>query len=54
MLFVDDSFTTDEWTPVFIVQLLYADPDLTVDRLKMMTPKPELGRLQIVFTYEKG
>jgi hypothetical protein len=55
MLFLEDSFNTDEWTPVFIVQLLYRDPGLTVDRIKMMTAKPpNWDGYQYVFTYEDG
>jgi hypothetical protein len=55
MLFLEDSFDTDEWTPVFIVQLLYRDPGLTVDRIKMMTAKPpNRDGYQYVFTYEDG
>jgi hypothetical protein len=55
MLFLEDSFNTDEWTPVFIVQLLYRAPGLTIDRIKMMTPKPRnWDGYQYVFTYEDG
>jgi hypothetical protein len=53
MLFVDDAFPATEWTPLFMVQLLYDDPSLTVDRLKMMTAKPaNWDGYEYVFTYE--
>jgi hypothetical protein len=53
ILFVDDSFPNTEWTPVFIVELLYRDPGLTVDRMKMMTARPaNWDDYQYVFTYE--
>jgi hypothetical protein len=35
-LFVDDPFSTDEWTPYFIMKLLYRDDTLVPDRVKMM------------------
>jgi hypothetical protein len=55
MLFLSDSFTTEEWTPVFIVQLIYRDPSLNIDRVKMMNPPPaSWNGYQYVFTYEDG
>jgi hypothetical protein len=55
MLFLNDSFTTEEWTPVFIVQLIYKDPGLTIDRVKMMNPAPtNWDGYQYVFTYADG
>jgi hypothetical protein len=63
ILFVEDSFTTGEWTPLFIVQLLYNDPTLIVNRVKIRTAKPanwdqyrppSLEQYDYVFTYEDG
>ena len=54
-LFLEDAFGTDEWTPYFIMKLLYRDDTLTVDRVKMMDHKsPDLGAYQYVFNYEGG
>jgi hypothetical protein len=54
-LFVEDPFTTGEWTPYFVMKLLYRDDSLTVDRIKMMNPKPSgWSGYQYVFTFEGG
>jgi hypothetical protein len=54
-LFLEDAFSTDEWTPYFIMKLLYNDDTLTVDRVKMMdNRKPDLGSYQFIFTFENG
>lgn len=54
-LFVNDGFSTDEWTPYFILKLFYRDDTLVPDRVKMMTgEKPRTEDYQFVFTYEKG
>lgn len=51
ILLEDDGFTTEEWTPMFILRLLYNDRDLVVDRGKM----PVHGnRHDYVFSYEYG
>ena len=54
-LFLEDPFETDEWTPYFIMKLLYHDGSMTVDRIKMLdsTP-PDWTAYQYVFTYEDG
>jgi len=55
VLFVEDAFGTDEWTPYFVVKLLYDDDTLVVDRIKMMDRKPaDWAAYQYVFTYERG
>jgi hypothetical protein len=54
ILFLDDPFTTDEWTPVYLVRLSYRDDTLQVDRLKMMRRVPssdEMKSYNIVLTY---
>jgi hypothetical protein len=54
-LFVDDPFSTDEWTPYFIMKLLYRDDTLVPDRVKMMDRKPaDWSGYQYVFTYQDG
>jgi hypothetical protein len=40
LLFLQDGFGTDEWTPYFIVKLLYRDDTLVPDRMKMLDKKP--------------
>src|SRR5262249_30883351 len=40
VLFLEDGFTTEEWTPLFILRLVYEDPALVVDRLKQDTRIP--------------
>jgi hypothetical protein len=54
-LFLDDAFSTDEWTPYFIMKLLYEDDTLVPDRVKMMAIKPaDWSGYRYVFTYEGG
>jgi hypothetical protein len=54
-LFLKDAFGTDEWTPWFIMKLLYRDDTLTADRVKMMDNKtPDWNNYQYVFTFENG
>jgi hypothetical protein len=55
VLFVDDGFGTDEWTPYFVVKLIYHDDTLLVDRIKMMDQKPgDWGDYQYVLNYRDG
>ena len=55
VLFLEDPFGTDEWTPYFIMKLLYRDDTLRVDRVKMMIPKPAArNAYQFVFAYSNG
>lgn len=55
LLFLSDPFGADEYTPTFIIRLLYREPDLTVDRLKMMHPQPEnWDGYRYVFSYDHG
>ena len=50
-LFLDDPFATDEYTPYFIMVLLYRDPAIVVDRIKMMPGKsPDRSHYQYIFT----
>jgi hypothetical protein len=55
LLFVQDAFGTDEWTPYFIVKLMYRDDTLEPDRIKMMDKKPaDWNGYQYVFGFENG
>lgn len=63
VMFLEDGFTTGEWTPLFIVRLLYHDPAMTVDRVKQKTARPagweqftsaDRIHYDYVFTYENG
>jgi len=55
VLFLEDGFGTDEWTPYFAVKLLYRDDTLLVDRIKMMDQKPrDWGGYQYVLNYGDG
>lgn len=55
ILFLDDAFGTDEWTPYFVIKLLYRDDSLVPDRIKMMDRKP-VGWTEYpyVFTFQNG
>jgi hypothetical protein len=63
VMFLEDGFTTGEWTPMFELRLLYEDPNMVVDRIKSKTERPP-GWLQYtsadkvhydhVFTYDSG
>ncbi|MEZ5400827.1 MAG: glycosyltransferase family 39 protein [Bryobacteraceae bacterium] len=46
VLFLEDPFHDDEWTPLFIVRLLYRSRDLPVERLKMMPEIPSCNRIR--------
>lgn len=55
MLFLEDAFSSDEWTPYFIMKLAYHDDSMTVDRIKMMDRKtPDWNDYQYVFSYDHG
>jgi hypothetical protein len=63
VLFLEDGFTTGEWTPLFIVRLLYRNPAMTVDRVKLKTDRPagwdqhttaDKDHYDYVFTYDGG
>jgi len=63
ILFQEDGFTTGEWTPMFVMRLLYDDRDLIVDRIKSATVKPadwvqytspDHTHYDYVFTWENG
>jgi hypothetical protein len=55
MLFVEDAFTNEEWTPYFIMKLARNDDTLVVDRTKMMEgKKPDWNDYRYVFTYDRG
>jgi hypothetical protein len=41
ILFLEDGFTTEEWTPLFILRLMYEDPAMVVDRLKQDAKHPQ-------------
>jgi hypothetical protein len=61
VLFLEDGFTTGEWTPMFLTRLLYQDREMTVDRVKLKTEhppgweqftSPDRLHYDYVFTYE--
>lgn len=63
MMFVEDGVGWGEWTPMFIMRLLYDDRAMVVDRLKARTEKPagwtqftSLDKVHYdhVFTYRDG
>ena len=55
VLFLKDPFTTDEWTPYFIMKLLYRDDTIVPERVKMMPAPPKTwASYEFVFTYENG
>ena len=55
LLFLQDAFGTDEWTPWFIVKLLYRDDTLVPDRMKMLDKKPaDWNGYQYVFEFQDG
>jgi hypothetical protein len=55
LLFLRDAFSSGEWTPYFIVKLLYRDDTLVPDRIKMMDKKPaDWNGYQYVFGFEQG
>lgn len=55
MLFADDPFGTDEWTPYFVMKLAWHDKNMVVDRVKMMSgPPASWDGYQYVFTFSQG
>jgi len=55
ILFTEDAFSTDEWTPYFVIKLLYHDDTQWVDRVKMMDKKPaSWNDYQYVFGFQGG
>ena len=54
VLFMDDPFSTDEWTPLFLIRLSYGHDTIRVDRIKMMPQRPSLSEIKeysVVLTY---
>lgn len=54
LLFLDDEFTNDNWTPVFVLRLAYRDPGLQVDRVKMTGRPRNAASYRHVFSYSGG
>ncbi len=55
MLFVDDPFGADEWTPYFVMKLAWHDREMVVDRVKMMPGPPgDWKGYGYVFTFRDG
>jgi hypothetical protein len=53
ILLTEDSFSTAEYTPFFLLELLYRDPDLKLDRVSMMEKPPaSWDGYSYVFAYE--
>jgi hypothetical protein len=49
VLFLDDPFSPDEWTLMFLLRLSYRNPTVQVDRVKMMPAPPSAA---VVATYD--
>jgi hypothetical protein len=57
ILFMEDPFATDDWSPVFLIHLSYADATVEVDRAKRMELSPNLSEIRsydLVLTYREG
>jgi len=55
ILLLHDPYTASEWTPYFILKLLYREKSLTIDRVKMMNGRPiDLAGYQYIFDYDNG
>jgi hypothetical protein len=57
ILFLDDPFTTDEWTPLFVCRLYFHNKNLVADRIKMLPYKPDQAAIDsydVIFTYSGG
>jgi hypothetical protein len=54
VLFLNDGFDTDNWTPVFVLRLMYRDRGLEVERAKMNQGIGREGTYQHVFDYREG
>ena len=53
ILLIDDPFTENEWTPVSLLQLIYRNPDLAVDRTKFRDQLPVIAKthFDLVISY---
>ncbi|MDP8980113.1 MAG: hypothetical protein M3O35_05930 [Acidobacteriota bacterium] len=51
ILFLEDPFGTDEWTPVFVCRLYFHDHNLVADRVKMLTVPPDQASYDVIFNY---
>jgi hypothetical protein len=51
ILFLEDPFGTDEFTPVFVCRLYFHDSNLVADRVKMLTGLPDQASYDVIFNY---
>ena len=54
ILFLDDPFSTDEWTTVFVCRLYFHSRTVVADRIKMLPNKPDQAAIDsydVIFTY---
>jgi len=57
ILFLDDPFSSEEWTPVFVCRLYYRNLNVVADQIKMMGYKPDQQQIDsydVIFTYGKS
>jgi len=56
ILFLDDPFPADDWTLPTLIRLSYGDRTIHVDRVKRMSPRPDLHEIRsysVVLTYQR-
>jgi hypothetical protein len=56
VLFLDDPFAADDWTPLTWMRLYYRAPDLVVDRIKRMPNQDRnvINSYDCIFTFEEA
>lgn len=57
VLFLGDAFQPGSWDPLYVVRLLYRNPGIPVDRVKMMPPGSDPARMEsysLVLDYCSG
>ncbi len=57
VLFLDDPFDKDDWSPLFLVRLGYGDKTIEVARVKRMSRRPdpdEIRSYNLVLTYQNN
>jgi len=57
ILFLDDPFPVEDWTPLTFLRLHYRAPDLVVDRIKRMPEKPDRNVIDSydgIFTFNEA
>ncbi len=57
ILFLDDPFSTEEWTPLFVCRLYFHSLTVVADRIKMLPYKPDQAAIDsydVIYTYSAG